>query len=74
MEAFNALDPGMNGIDALEILFQDGLHSGVRQNQFAQVAHMGLAPVRLAFVAETVAQEKALEPMTASPQIIDGCD
>jgi hypothetical protein len=62
----------MGGIDTLEILFQDGLHGGVRQNQFAQVAHMGLAPVGLALVTETVAQEKALEPMTATAQIING--
>ena len=69
---FDALDAGMGRIDALEVFFEDGLHGGVGQDQFAQITHVGLAPVGFALVTEAVAEEKAFEPVTRAARIIDG--
>jgi len=62
----DALDTLVGGVNALEVFFQDGPHRGVRQDQLLQVAHVSLAPVGLAVVAEAVAQEKAFEALTAA--------
>ena len=69
---FNALDPIVSGIDALEILFEDGFHGGMGQDQLAQVAHVRRTPVGLALVTVAVAQQEALEPLAAATVIIDG--
>lgn len=70
--SLDPLDAGMIGSDALKVFFEDGLHGRVRQDQFAQVTHMGLAPVSLTVVAVAVAQEEGLEAMAAAAQVIDG--
>ena len=53
-----ALDPFPGRPDPLEILFQDHLHGRMGQDQLAQVTLMGRAPVALAPVTITVAQEE----------------
>src|SRR5215471_15966296 len=70
--SFDALDALVSGVDALQIFFEDGLHGWMRQNQFAQIAHVRLTPIGFALVTITMTQEKGFEPMTATSMIIDG--
>ena len=69
---FDAQDTLVGGVDALEIFFEDGFHGGVGQDQFAQVAHVGLAPVGFALVTVAVAEQEGFEPETGPPLVIDG--
>ena len=69
---FNAFDALVGGIDALEIFFEDGFHGGMGQDQFAQVAQVGLTPIGFALVTVAVAQEETFEAQAAAAQIIDG--
>jgi hypothetical protein len=43
----------------------------MRQNQFAQIAHVRLAPIGFALITVTVTEEKGFEPMAATALIID---
>ena len=52
--------------------FEDGFHRRMGQDQFAQVTHVGLAPVGLALVAVAVAQQEGLEPEAAAALVING--
>ena len=56
---FAALDPFPGRCDPLEILFQDGFHGWMGQDQLAQVTFMGRAPTALALVTIPVTQEEA---------------
>jgi len=68
---FDALDPSVSGVNTLEVFLQDRFHGRVGKDQLAQVTHVGLAPIGLALIAETVTQEKAFETMPATAVIID---
>ena len=44
----------------------------MRQDQFAQVTHVGLAPVGLALVAVAVAEQEGFESESATALVING--
>ena len=69
---FATFDPGRGIVDGHEAFLENGLHGRMRQDQFAQVTHVGRAPVAFALIMVAVVEQEGLEPLPGAAQIVDG--
>ena len=58
------------GVDGEKVFFEDNFLGRVLDLEFAKVSHMGFAPVGVASVSETVAQEKGFETLFGANQVV----
>lgn len=70
-EAFNAADRILNGT---EQFLEGDLLAGMRELLDAQVVEMAGGPTALAVVAASVAEEEALDALTAGAEFLDGAE
>ena len=71
-QVVEALEPVGRIGDSREAFLQHGLLRSDGQNQFSEVTAVGVAPVGLALVPVTVAQQKRFELLFDPAQIVDG--